>query len=151
MAKENRSDHLASKGVASRRTEKIILLVAAAINVIMASVTMFIYSPWFKDEGYAILGRAGRLADDMATVNGAATVAQSYGFLLLILGAVSFIVALRAMRPSTIIRGVQYWMIFCMVFSLATADWLSLIAYALAFVAYVARNKAIRRISSGRR
>lgn len=151
MAKENRSDHLASKGVASRRTEKIILLVAAAINVIMASVTMFIYSPWFKDEGYAILVRAGRLADDMATVNGAATVAQSYGFLLLILGAVSFIVALRAMRPSTIIRGVEYWMIFCMVFSLATADWLSLIAYALAFVAYVARNKTIRRISSGRR
>ena len=87
----------------------------------------------------------------MATVNGAATVAQSYGFLLLILGAVSFIVALRAMRPSTIIRGVQYWMIFCMVFSLATADWLSLIVYGLAFVTYVARNKTIRRISSSRR
>ncbi|BDR53526.1 hypothetical protein KIM372_14330 [Bombiscardovia nodaiensis] len=131
----------------ARKSEKILLMVCAALNVVMASITLFIYSPWFKDQGYEILEKAGKI-NQMATVNNVATVAQSYGLLLVIIGVVSFILALRAVRPGTIYKGLEAWLIFCMVFSLATADWLSLIAYSLTFVTYIARNKAIRQVQS---
>lgn len=131
-----------------RGAEKALMMAAAAINVVMASITLFMYSPWFKDKGYDILSKAGKISD-MAAVNNVATVAQTYGLMVLVMGVVTFVVAVRALRPSSIVRGVEIWLFCCMVFSLATADWLSLIAYSLAFVAYLARNKAIRLSQAG--
>lgn len=127
----------------ARRVEKGLLIAAAGWNVFMASMTLFMYSPWFRKQGYATLESAGEISS-MSLVNQVMSAVNVYAFAVLLVGVVSFLFAMLAVRPGTISKAVIGWMVFGLVFSLATGDWISLALYSVTLAVYMARNKAIR-------
>lgn len=127
----------------ARKTERVLMIIAAAYNVLMASITMFVFTNWFRGKAYDLLESQGLLTSSYSTVDNASTVAGIYALLVLIVGIVSFTVAMRALRPGTISRGVIIWLAIVVVFSLGTMDLIGLALYSLALAIYLARNKAI--------
>ena len=72
------------------------MTIAAAYNVIMASITLFMFTSWFKGQAYDLLEHNGLLKTDYSAVDNASTVVGIYALLVLIIGIVSFIMALFA-------------------------------------------------------
>ncbi len=142
MAPE-RNVSIGSKSV-NRKPEKIVLIAAGMYNILMASLTVFVYSNWLKNSSYDILQARGLLTKGVSDANSLVYVSQIYGFIVAVIGVISLMVASRYMKASSISKGVMVYLGVCVVFSLATADWLGLVAYSVCFVLYNARNKAIR-------
>ena len=95
-------------------------------------------------DSYDILQARGLLTKGVSDANSLVYVSQIYGFIVAVIGVISLMVASRYMKASSISKGVMVYLGVCVVFSLATADWLGLVAYSVCFVLYNARNKAIR-------
>ena len=126
-----------------RKAERILMIVAAGYNVLMASVTMFMFTNWFKGHAYDLLESAGLWKTNYSVVDNASTVIGIYALLVLIVGIVSFVIAMRCMAPGTVSRWVIIWLAIAMVFSLGTMDLIGLALYSITLAVYMARNKAI--------
>ena len=61
----------------ARKAERVLMIVAASYNVIMASVTLFMFGSWFKGRAYDVLERNGMLQTDYSAVDNASTVTTS--------------------------------------------------------------------------
>ena len=72
----------------ARKAERVLMIVAASYNVIMASVTLFMFGSWFKGRAYDVLERNGMLQTDYSAVDNASTVTNIYALLVLIVGIV---------------------------------------------------------------
>ena len=70
----------------ARKAERVLMIVAASYNVIMASVTLFMFGSWFKGRAYDVLERNGMLQTDYSAVDNASTVTNIYALLVLIIG-----------------------------------------------------------------
>lgn len=114
-----------------------------AYNVIMASITLFMFTSWFKGQAYDLLEHNGLLKTDYSAVDNASTVVGIYALLVLIIGIVSFIMSMRCLAPGTTSRWVIIWLAIVVVFSLGTMDLIGLALYSITLVIYLARNKAI--------
>ena len=123
----------------ARKAERVLMTIAAAYNVIMASITLFMFTSWFKGQAYDLLEHNGLLKTDYSAVDNASTVVGIYALLVLIIGIVSFIMSMRCLAPGTTSR----WVIIVVVFSLGTMDLIGLALYSITLVIYLARNKAI--------
>ena len=110
----------------ARKAERVLMTIAAAYNVIMASITLFMFTSWFKGQAYDLLEHNG-----------------FYALLVLIIGIVSFIMSMRCLAPGTTSRWVIIWLAIVVVFSLGTMDLIGLALYSITLVIYLARNKAI--------
>ena len=122
----------------ARKAERVLMTIAAAYNVIMASITLFMFTSWFKGQAYDLLEHNGLLKTDNAS-----TVVGIYALLVLIIGIVSFIMSMRCLAPGTTSRWVIIWLAIVVVFSLGTMDLIGLALYSITLVIYLARNKAI--------
>ena len=118
----------------ARKAERVLMTIAAAYNVIMASITLFMFTSWFKGQAYDLLEHNGLLKTDYSAVDNASTVVGIYALLVLIIGIVSFIMSSR---------WVIIWLAIVVVFSLGTMDLIGLALYSITLVIYLARNKAI--------
>ena len=118
----------------ARKAERVLMTIAAAYNVIMASITLFMFTSWFKGQAYDLLEHNGLLKTDYSAVDNASTVVGIYALLVLIIGIVSFIMSMR---------WVIIWLAIVVVFSLGTMDLIGLALYSITLVIYLARNKAI--------
>lgn len=128
----------------SRRPERIILSITGIYDILMASITVFVYASWLKGESYSILQEKGLLSSGMSDANSVVYVAQMYGFIVALVGVASLVVAARGMRDGSISRAVMIYVVVCAVGSLVTGDWLGLIGYSVTAAVYGSRNKAIR-------
>ena len=45
----------------ARKAERVLMTIAAAYNVIMASITLFMFTSWFKGQAYDLLEHNGLL------------------------------------------------------------------------------------------
>lgn len=127
----------------ARKAERVLMTIAAAYNVIMASITLFMFTSWFKGQAYDLLEHNGLLKTDYSAVDNALTVVGIYALLVLIIGIVSFIMSMRCLAPGTTSRWVIIWLAIVVVFSLGTMDLIGLALYSITLVIYLARNKAI--------
>ena len=125
------------------------MTIAAAYNVIMASITLFMFTSWFKGQAYDLLEHNGLLKTDYSAVDNASTVVGIYALLVLIIGIVSFIMSMRCLAPGTTSRWVIIWLAIVVVFSLGTMDLIGLALYSITLVIYLARNKAIAAQQAG--
>lgn len=125
------------------KAERVLMTIAAAYNVIMASITLFMFTSWFKGQAYDLLEHNGLLKTDYSAVDNASTVVGIYALLVLIIGIVSFIMSMRCLAPGTTSRWVIIWLAIVVVFSLGTMDLIGLALYSITLVIYLARNKAI--------
>ena len=90
----------------ARKAERVLMTIAAAYNVIMASITLFMFTSWFKGQAYDLLEHNGLLKTDYSAVDNASTVVGIYALLVLIIGIVSFIMSMRCLAPGTTSRWV---------------------------------------------
>lgn len=58
----------------ARKAERVLMTIAAAYNVIMASITLFMFTSWFKGQAYDLLEHNGLLKTDYSAVDNASTV-----------------------------------------------------------------------------
>ena len=133
----------------ARKAERVLMTIAAAYNVIMASITLFMFTSWFKGQAYDLLEHNGLLKTDYSAVDNASTVVGIYALLVLIIGIVSFIMSIRCLAPGTTSRWVIIWLAIVVVFSLGTMDLIGLALYSITLVIYLARNKAIAAQQAG--
>lgn len=101
----------------ARKAERVLMTIAAAYNVIMASITLFMFTSWFKGQAYDLLEHNGLLKTDYSAVDNASTVVGIYALLVLIIGIVSFIMSMRCLAPGTTSRWVIIWLAIVVVFS----------------------------------
>lgn len=120
------------------------MYVCAAFEVILASVTLYVYSSYYKSLGYAILEKHHMLKSSFLTVDNIATVANIYALIVLVIGIITFLLACIAVKKATLSRGVTIWLWFCVVFTLLTRDFVGLALYSITLAIYSGRNKAIR-------
>ncbi len=130
-----------------RTVERVLLYIAGAWNLLNASITLFVYSNWFRGESYTLLEEEGLLDSTLTNVNSVVYVVQIYGLIVAMVGVVSIVIASRAMRPSAISKPVQIYLAVLVVFSLATGDWLALVLYSICCAVYAARSVALRKAS----
>ena len=115
----------------ARKAERVLMTIAAAYNVIMASITLFMFTSWFKGQAYDLLEHNGLLKTDYSAVDNASTVVGIYALLVLIIGIVSFIMSMRCLAPGTTSRWVIIWLAIVVVFSLGTMDLIGLALYSI--------------------
>ena len=53
----------------ARKAERVLMTIAAAYNVIMASITLFMFTSWFKGQAYDLLEHNGLLKTDYSAVD----------------------------------------------------------------------------------
>ena len=58
----------------ARKAERVLMTIAAAYNVIMASITLFMFTSWFKGQAYDLLEHNGLLKTDYSAVDNASRV-----------------------------------------------------------------------------
>lgn len=71
----------------ARKAERVLMTIAAAYNVIMASITLFMFTSWFKGQAYDLLEHNGLLKTDYSAVDNASTVVGIYALLVLIIAS----------------------------------------------------------------
>ena len=67
----------------ARKAERVLMTIAASYNVIMASITLFMFTSWFKGQAYDLLEHNGLLKTDYSAVDNASTVVGIYALLVL--------------------------------------------------------------------
>lgn len=130
--------------VLNRKPERILLFVCSAFEVILASVTLFIFSNQYRNKGYALLQAKKMLRRGFGTVDNITMFIQIYGFVLIGIAIITFIIAYRYVRTATVSKGAMGWMWFCLIFALLTRDFISIALFSIALAIYCGRNKAIR-------
>ncbi|UJW59202.1 hypothetical protein HXZ66_18185 [Bacillus sp. A116_S68] len=129
----------------SRSLERKLLIIGAAWNMITALLTIFNYYSWFNREG------AQRLeAVDLNTaiagsqmVNNILQIILIFGIFMLVGAIITFLVAVK-IRDNEIQRKVVIWIGFWAVVQLMSMDLIGVSIYLIAFVVYLAKNKAIK-------
>ena len=129
----------------ARKAERVLMTIASAYNVIMASITLFMFTSWFKGQAYDLLEHNGLLKTDYSAVDNASTVVGIYALLVLIIGIVSFIMSMRCLAPGTTSRWVIIWLAIVVVFSLGTMDLIGLALYSITLVIYLPATRPSRR------
>ncbi|WP_078579021.1 DUF4064 domain-containing protein [Salipaludibacillus agaradhaerens] len=129
----------------SRGLERKLLIIGAAWNMITALLTIFNYYSWFNREG------AQRLeAVDLNTaiagsqmVNNILQIILIFGIFMLVGAIITFLVAVK-IRDNEIQKKVVIWIGFWAVVQLMSMDLIGVSIYLIAFVVYLAKNKAIK-------
>jgi hypothetical protein len=127
-----------------RKPERILLFICSAFEVILASLTLFVFSNQYRNKGYALMQSKKMLRRGFGTVDNITMVIQIYGFVLIGIAIVTFIIAYRYVRTATVSRGAMGWMWFCLIFALLTRDFIGIALFSIALAIYCGRNKAIR-------
>ncbi|MFD2654978.1 DUF4064 domain-containing protein [Gracilibacillus thailandensis] len=128
-----------------RGLERKLLITGAVWNLITALLTIFSYNSWFNRQGEQQLKNA-----DMETmiagsqmVNNISSIIFIFGLFTLIGALISFFVAVK-LRDNEIQKKVMIWVGIWTVIQLLSMDILGFLVYMIAFIIYVAKNKAIR-------
>jgi hypothetical protein len=138
-----------------RRVERVLLVVAGAYGVLMASLTLFLYSGALRDTGLAALEAAGEVESGAGDLQQVAAVVDVYAGLVLAVATVTLLIAavgLRRERPLSAdgrrgARRITIWLIVCIVFSLVTTDFIGMLLYSVTLAVHCARHRALRKLA----
>jgi hypothetical protein len=129
----------------SRGLERKLLITGAAWNMITALLTIFNYYSWFNKEGARRLETAdlNTAIAGSQMVNNILQVILIFGIFMLVGAIITFLVAVK-IRDNDIQKKVVIWIGFWAVVQLMSMDLIGVAIYLVAFVVYLAKNKAIR-------
>ncbi|MGY5764286.1 hypothetical protein ACXET9_03665 [Brachybacterium sp. DNPG3] len=128
------------------RAERILMMVAGGYHVLLASVTLFLYSGWFLETGYTTLEDAGEISS-ASVVNQVSGVIDVYGAAVLLMGLVTLLVATVGLRNAPGSRKITGWLVVCAILSLVTADFLGVLLLSVVLAVRCARLRALRLAS----
>ncbi|WP_035342024.1 hypothetical protein [Halalkalibacter hemicellulosilyticus] len=129
----------------SRKLERSFIIIGAAWNLVIALVTMFQYYTWFQREGALKLEETdmNTMIAGSQMVNNVLQVILIYSLFLFVGAIVNFLIAVK-LQDDEIQYKVLIWIGVWAAIMLTMTDIIAFALYSIAFVMYVAKNKAIR-------
>ncbi|WP_096189022.1 hypothetical protein [Evansella halocellulosilytica] len=129
----------------NRGLERKLLITGSLWNLITALLTMFSYYTWFKREGaqrLELVDQSTALAGSQM-VNNILDVILLFGIFMLVGAIVNFIIAIK-MKDNQIQNKVIIWIGIWGAVQLLSMDLIGFAIFSIAFVIYLAKNKAVR-------
>ncbi|WP_084309297.1 hypothetical protein [Alkalihalobacterium bogoriense] len=131
--------------IVSRGLERKLLIAGSVWNLVTSLITIFSYYSWFNREG------AQRLENvDMNTaiagsqmINNILQVILMFGLFIFVGAIITFLVAVK-IKDNEIQSKVVIWIAVWGLVQLASMDFIGFAIFLIAFVIYLAKNKAIR-------
>jgi len=134
----------------SRKLERSLLLAGGGWNLITGILTIFGYSGWFQTNGLNTL-RYSEVTPMEASIllNRITTVIYVFGLLIFIGGILTCVIA-KNLKDNQVQTKVLLWIGIWGSLQLLFSDVISFYLYSAAFILYLAKNKAIRRLVQNR-
>lgn len=129
----------------SRKTERVLLFVGSIWNLITSLLTIFSYNTWFNREGAQQLENTdhGTLILGTHLIDNISKVILTFGLFVFVGSIVNFLIAVK-MKDNMIQHRIMIWIAIWGIVHLASMDILGFVIYMIAFIVYLAKNKAIR-------
>jgi hypothetical protein len=129
----------------SRGLERKLLIAGSIWNLVTALITIFGYSTWFKKEGIQGLQGAEPAAMAVGTtmIDSVSKVIVTFGLFIFVGAIVNFLVA-RNLRDDEIQKKMVLWIACWGIIQLLAMDVVGFVIYMIAFVIYMAKNKAVK-------
>ncbi|KGA98496.1 hypothetical protein AJ85_07540 [Alkalihalobacillus alcalophilus ATCC 27647 = CGMCC 1.3604] len=133
-----------------RGLERKILIIGSAWNLITSLLTIFSYYSWFDQEGAKRLENQdwNTMIAGSQMVNNVLQVILMFGIFMLVGAIVTFLIAVK-LKDNEIQYGVIVWIAIWGLIQLVSMDILGFILFLIAFVIYLAKNRAVRLIKNG--
>jgi hypothetical protein len=129
----------------SRGLERKLLIAGSIWNLVTALITLFGYSTWFKQEG--IQGLQGSepavIAVGTTMIDSVSKVIVTFGLFIFVGAVVNFLIA-RNLRDDEIQKKTVLWIACWGIIQLLAMDVVGFVIYLIAFVIYMAKNKAVK-------
>lgn len=134
----------------SRGLERKILIAGSLWNVITSLLTIFSYNTWFQQEGSQQFENLDRDTYVLGThlIENISRIIMLFGLFIFVGAIINFLIAIK-MEDHTIQKHVIIWIAFWGIVQLISMDLIGVIIFTVAFVIYIARNKAIRLAEEG--
>ncbi|WP_231686850.1 hypothetical protein [Bacillus sp. JCM 19034] len=129
----------------SRKLERTFMIIGAAWNLVISLVTMFQYYTWFQHEGALRLEETdiNTMIAGSQMVNNVLQVILIYSLFIFVGAIVNFLIAVKV-QDDEIQYKVLIWIGVWSAIMLAMMDIVGFALYSIAFVMYLAKNKAIK-------
>ncbi|MCK0472889.1 hypothetical protein [Halalkalibacter sp. APA_J-10(15)] len=129
----------------SRKLERTFIIIGAAWNLVIALVTMFQYYTWFQREGALKLEETdmNTMIAGSQMVNNVLQVILIYSLFIFVGAIVNFLIAVK-LQDDEIQYKVLIWIGVWAAIMLTMTDIIGFALYSIAFVMYLAKNKAIK-------
>jgi hypothetical protein len=129
----------------SRGLERKLLIAGSIWNMFTALITIFGYSTWFKNTG--VKGLQGASIDTKLVgttmIDSVSKVILTFGLFIFVGSIVTFLIA-RNIKDNEIQNKTLLWVAFWGVLQLFTMDIVGFVLFLVAFIIYLAKNKAIK-------
>ncbi|GAA0309712.1 hypothetical protein GGQ92_001295 [Gracilibacillus halotolerans] len=132
-----------------RKMERVFIIIGSLWNLITAFLTMFSYNSWFQSEGAKQFQNAETnlaLAGGQM-INNISKIIFLFGLFMLIASIINFVVAMNV-KDNEIQYKLIIWIGIWTAIQLVSMDIIGFVFYMLAFVIYMAKNKAIKLAQS---
>lgn len=129
----------------NRKLERILLFVGSTWNLVTSLLTMFSYNTWFNREGAQQLENtdAGTMILGTHLIDNISKVILTFGLFMFVGSIVNFLIAIK-IKDNKIQYNIMIWIAIWGIVQLISMDILGFIIYMVAFVIYLAKNKAIK-------
>jgi hypothetical protein len=128
-----------------RGLERKLLIVGSVWNLITSLLTIFSYYTWFDQEGAQRLESAdlNTLIAGSQMINNILQVILMFGLFMLVGAIVNFLIAVK-IKDNEIQYKILIWIGVWGIVQLVSMDLIGFVIFLIAFVIYLAKNKAIK-------
>ncbi|WP_198510302.1 hypothetical protein [Bacillus solitudinis] len=131
----------------SRGLERKLLIVGSVWNLVTSLITIFSYYTWFEKEGVQRLENTdlNTMIAGSHMINNILQVILMFGLIMFVGAIVTFLIAVK-MKDNEIQYKVLIWIGIWGIVQLFSMDLIGFAIFLIAFVVYLAKNKAIRLV-----
>lgn len=128
-----------------RATERRLLIAGSIWNLFTALLTIFSYNTWFTEEGGRHFqgGEASLLITGTHLMDNVSKVIFVFGLFIFAGSIINFLIAIK-LKDNMIQHKILTWIGIWGIIQLVSMDVLGFLIYLIAFVIYLAKNKAIK-------
>lgn len=128
-----------------RSIERNLLFVGSTWNLITSLLTIFSYNTQFNKEGARLLEKANTGTQIIGTnlMGNISKVILGFGLFILLGSIINFFIAIK-IKDNMIQYNFMIWILIWAFIQLVTMDIIGFIIFMIAFIIYLAKNKAIK-------
>ena len=127
-----------------RRIERITLFLAALWNIITATLTIFAYSNWFKNEGITAFEEANQVNYiSTSLLDSLINIIMVYGLLILTMGIINLFIT-KQLERERYNKKTFIWLLICLLIQFLSFDVIGVLLYIVTITLYSARNRAYK-------
>lgn len=127
-----------------RRIERITLFLAALWNIITATLTIFGYSNWFKNEGITAFEEANQVNYiSTSLLDSLINIIMVYGLLILTMGIINLFIT-KQLERERYNKKTFIWLLICLLIQFLSFDVIGVLLYIVTITLYSARNRAYK-------